>query len=56
MVYGLFGDHDKRVNCQPQFLKNYGREHFQIFEGEHYLNDNVLKQAVLPLICSLLNL
>lgn len=56
MVFGLFGDHDKRVNCQPQFLKNYGREHFQVFEGEHYLNDNVLKQAVLPLICRLLNL
>lgn len=56
LVYGLFGQHDKRVNCQPQFLKHYGREHFQRFDGEHYLNDNVLKHVVIPLIKQLLQL
>lgn len=56
LVYGLFGQHDKRVNCQPQFLKHYGREHFQLFDGEHYLNDNVLKHFVIPLIKQLLQL
>lgn len=56
MVYGLFGDHDKRVNCQPQFLKHYGREHFQLFDGEHFLNDSVLKHTVLPLVRQLLNI
>jgi hypothetical protein len=56
LVYGLFGQHDKRVNCQPQFLKHYGREHFQLFDGEHFLNDNVLKHVVIPLIKQLLQL
>lgn len=54
LVYGLFGEHDKRVNCQPQFLKYYGREHFALFDGEHYLNDTVLKKSVLPLVKQLL--
>ena len=56
LVYGLFGDHDKRVNCQPQFKKAYGTAHFATFDGEHYLNDAVLKRAVLPLIKQLLAL
>ncbi|MCR4994651.1 MAG: hypothetical protein K6A32_04615 [Bacteroidales bacterium] len=54
LVYGLFGTNDKRVNCQPQFKKAYGTGHFSTFEGEHYLNDAVLKHAVLPLIRKLL--
>lgn len=56
LVYGLFGDHDKRVNCQAQFKKAYGNAHFGTFDGEHYLNDSVLKKAVLPLIRQLLGL
>jgi len=56
LVYGLFGDHDRRVNCQPQFKKAYGNAHFALFDGEHYLNDAVLKKAVLPLIRQLLHL
>lgn len=56
LVYGLFGEHDKRVNCQPQFRKAYGSAHFALFDGEHYLNDSVLKRAVLPLIKKLLEL
>lgn len=54
LVYGLFGKNDKRVNCQPQFIKHYGRDHFKLFEGEHYLNDSVVKQVLLPLIHDLL--
>lgn len=54
LVYGLFGNHDKRVNCQPEFKKHYGNEHFALFEGEHYLNDQVLKKTVLPLVKKLL--
>jgi predicted esterase YcpF (UPF0227 family) len=56
LVYGLFGKQDKRVNCQPQFLKNYGQQHFQLFDGEHYLNDNIVKQIVLPLTLKLLRI
>lgn len=56
LVYGLFGEHDKRVNCQPQFKKAYGTAHFATFDGEHYLNDAVLKHTVLPLIKQLLTL
>lgn len=56
LVYGLFGEHDKRVNCQPQFKKAYGSAHFALFDGEHYLNDTVLKRAVLPLVRQLLGI
>lgn len=56
LVYGLFGEHDKRVNCQPLFLKHYLKTHFSTFDGDHYLNDTILKKAVLPLVKSLLQL
>lgn len=56
LVWGLFGKSDKTVNCQPDFRKHYGYAHFQLFEGEHYLNERVLKTAVLPLLRMLLGL
>lgn len=56
LVWGLFGTQDKNVNCQPDFKKHYGTSHFQLFEGEHFLNDAVMKRAVLPLIKQLLNI
>lgn len=56
MVWGLFGLQDKNVNCQPDFKKNYGPQHFITFEGEHYLNDTVLKKTVFPLVKQILQL
>lgn len=50
LVWGLFGKRDKNVNCQPDFKKAYGTDHFMVFDGEHYLNDTVLKRVVMPLI------
>ena len=54
LVYGLFGTLDKRVNCQPEFKKYYGTAHFTLFEGEHFLNGQVLSHVVLPLVERLL--
>ena len=56
IVWGFFGKNDKFVNCQPEFKKAYGTEHFQIFDGEHRLNDIVLKRDIFPLIRTILNL
>lgn len=56
LVWGLFGKNDKNVNCQPDFKKHYGSSQFQIFEGEHFLNEQVLKKAVLPLVTQLVQL
>lgn len=56
LVWGLFGNQDKNVNCQPDFKKHYGNEHFQIFEGEHFLNDAILKRSVWPVICRILDI
>ena len=50
IVYGLFGKHDKNVNCQPQFKKHYGTANFRIFDGEHYLNGKILDNEVIPII------
>lgn len=48
LVWGLFGTQDKLVNCQSDFLKHYGKEQMQLFEGEHFLNDKVLSHTVMP--------
>ena len=56
LVWALFGKSDKLVNCQPDFKKHYGTAHLQLFDGDHYLNDQALKRAVMPLACQLLGL
>ncbi len=56
LVWGLFGDKDKKVNHQKDFQKHYGREHFIVFDGEHFLNDKVLSHSVLPVVRQVLNL
>ncbi|MBQ5971694.1 MAG: hypothetical protein IJL45_04745 [Prevotella sp.] len=50
LVWGLFGTKDKLVNCQQDFIKHYGKERMQLFEGEHFLNDKVLSKVVIPLV------
>ena len=55
-VWGFFGKNDKSVNCQPEFKKAYGTRHFRLFDGEHRLNDEVLKHEILPLVRELLEL
>ena len=49
MVWGLFGTRDKNVNCQPDFRKHYGSDRMSLFEGEHYLNGEVLGKVIIPL-------
>lgn len=49
LVWGLFGNKDKNVNCQPDFRKHYGTGQMSVFEGEHYLNGVVLGKVVIPL-------
>lgn len=56
LVWGLFGDKDKKVNHQKDFVKHYGREHFIVFDGEHFLNDKVLSRSVLPVVRQILGL
>lgn len=55
-IWGLFGKDDPMVNCRDEFQKAYGKEHFRIFEGEHRLNDTIVKRDLLPLIKELLSL
>ncbi len=55
-VYGLFGKNDTTVHTQDDYIRHYGREHFIIFDGEHRLNDKVVKHDVMPLIYKILGL
>lgn len=55
-VYGLFGKNDPTVHTQEDFTRHYGTSHFIVFEGEHRLNDDILKKAVLPIIKEVLSL
>ena len=56
LVWGIFGKNDRTVNCQAEFTKAYGRDHFKIVDGEHSLTQNVLKRDVLPIILDILGL
>lgn len=56
LVWGFFGDKDKKVNHQKDFLKHYSREHFTVFDGEHFLNDKILSRVILPTIKEILGL
>ena len=54
LVWGFFGDKDKKVNHQKDFLKHYGRDHFTVFDGEHFLNDKILSRVILPTVREIL--
>ena len=56
LVWGLFGTRDKNVNCQPDFRKHYGTTRMSLFEGEHYLNGEVLGKVIIPLAETILGL
>lgn len=56
LVWGLFGTRDKNVNCQPDFRKHYGTAQMALFEGEHYLNGEVLGKVIIPLAETILGL
>ena len=56
LIWGVFGKDDPTVNCQAEFKKAYGSEHFRIIEGEHSLTDAMMKRDLLPLIKQLLEL
>lgn len=53
-TYGLFGIHDKSVNTYDLFRKYY--KYATRFDGEHQLNEKVLKSAVLPLVRQILGI
>lgn len=52
LCWGLFGINDPTVKTYDLFRKHY--PHAIRFEGEHRLNEKVLKKTVLPLIRQLL--
>ena len=52
--WGLFGINDPTVNTYDLFRKHYPKA--IRFEGEHRLNENVLRHTVLPLIKEILGL
>ena len=54
LVYGLFGDKDPVVNFRPLMERLYGAERCFIFDGDHRLNDKVVKKNLIPLINMLL--
>lgn len=49
-VWGLFGIHDPVVNTYDVFKKHYPADRAIRFEGEHRLNDKVIRKTLLPLI------
>jgi predicted esterase YcpF (UPF0227 family) len=55
LVVGLFGDKDPIVHFRPLMAQLYGEERCRWFEGEHRLNDTVVKRVLIPLIGELVN-
>ncbi|MBQ7946635.1 MAG: hypothetical protein IJ277_00510 [Bacteroidaceae bacterium] len=54
LVIGLFGDKDPVVHFQPLMASLYGEERCRWFDGEHRLNDKIVKNVLLPLLQELL--
>lgn len=54
LVIGLFGDKDPVVHFQPLMASLYGEERCRWFDGEHRLNDKIVKNILLPLLQELL--
>lgn len=54
LVIGLFGDKDPVVHFQPLMASLYGEERCRWFNGEHRLNDTVVKTVLVPLINDML--
>ena len=48
LCIGLFGTKDTTVNCREEFARYY--PNVQTFEGEHRMNQKVVKNVVLPII------
>lgn len=53
LVWGLFGINDPVVKTYDLFKKHFLADHAIRFEGEHQLNDKVIKKVVLPLIAEI---
>lgn len=54
LVTGLFGDKDPVVHFRPLMARLYGEERCHWFNGEHRLNDTVVKSVLVPLINEML--
>lgn len=50
LVTALFGDKDPVVNFYPLMSELYGKERCIHFNGEHRLNDEVVKKVLIPII------
>lgn len=50
LVTALFGDKDPVVNFYPLVSEIYGKERCIHFNGEHRLNDEVVKRVLIPII------
>lgn len=50
LVTALFGDKDPVVNFYPLVSELYGPERCVHFNGEHRLNDEVVKKVLIPII------
>lgn len=48
LCMGLFGNHDTTVNCREEFQSHY--QNVQLFEGEHRMNNKILKKVLLPIV------
>lgn len=48
LCIGLFGTRDTTVNCRDEFARYY--PNVQTFDGEHRMNQKVVKNVVLPII------
>ena len=50
LVTALFGDKDPIVNFQALVAELYGEDRCIRFNGEHRLNDEVVKKVLIPII------
>ena len=54
LCHAMFGRHDPVAHGHDTFVEHYPEEQAVWFDGEHRINDTVLKQAILPKIREML--
>ena len=54
LCQAMFGRHDPMVHGYDSFIEHYPAEQAEWFEGEHRVNDEVMKHAILPKILQML--
>ena len=48
LCWGFFADGDTTVNCRDEFIEHFGEWHARVFHGTHRMNEEVVREVIIP--------